>query len=79
MRNSRHASMMAVAMIAAMGAGMDVPGPPLRHAGEGNNRRPTPPRRNTELEREIADHNAAVDARKAEKRARKAATQGSKP
>ena len=67
------------AMIAAMGAGLDVPGPTLRSAGSGNNRRPTPPRRDTALEREIADHNAAVDARKAEKRARKmAARTGSK-
>ena len=80
MRNSRYASLMAVGMLAAVSAGMSVRGMPLRSAGEGNNRRPTPPPRNTALEREIADHNAAVDARNAEKRdrkmARKAAAQG---
>ena len=60
--------MMAAAMIAAMGAGMDVAGPTLRSAGSGNKRRPTPPRMDTEIAREIAEHNAAVDRRRADKR-----------
>ena len=62
---------MAAAMIAAMGAGANVAGPPLRSAGSGNNRWPTPPRVDTALSREIAEHNEAVARRKAEKKARK--------
>jgi hypothetical protein len=60
-------------MIAAMGAGMDVAGPALRmrDAGSGNNRRSTPPRMDTALAREIAEHNEAVERRKAEKKAAK--------
>ena len=34
--------------------------------------RPTPPKLDTALQREIAEHNAEVDRRKAEKRAAKA-------
>ena len=34
--------------------------------------KPSKPKRNTELQREIADHNEAVEARKAAKKARKA-------
>ena len=67
------AGLMAAAMIAAMGAGMDVAGPPLRSAGSGNNRKPTPPRMDTELQREIAAWNEAVERRKAEKQAAKRA------
>ena len=62
---------MAAAMIAAMAGGMAMTAPLLRSAGSGNNRRPTPPRMGTALQREIAEHNAAVDRHKAEKRARK--------
>ena len=71
-------SLMAAAMIAALGAGMDVAGPPLRlrDAGSGNNRRTHQPKRNTALEREIADHNAEVDRRRREKLARRV---GAKP
>ena len=69
--NSR-ASLMAAMAIAMMGAGHAVAEPvPLRHAGSGNNRRPTPPRRDTALAREIAELNGAVERRKAEKKARK--------
>lgn len=67
MRMNR-SGLLAVSMIAAMGAGLDVAGPPLRFAGSGNNRRPTPPKMDTELQREIAAHNAAVDERNAVKR-----------
>lgn len=66
--------MIAVMAMAMMEAGPQVVEPmPLRHAGSGNNRRPSPPRRDTELAREIAEHNEAVERRKAEKKARKLA------
>ncbi len=68
MRDSgnRRASMMAALSLAMLAAGSPVAqaAPTLRTAGDGNNRRPTPPRRDTALEREIADWNAAVEARK---------------
>ena len=69
--NSR-AGLMAAMAIAMLGAGHVVAEPvPLRHAGKGNNHRPTPPRRNTALAREIAEHNEAVERQKAEKKAGK--------
>ena len=69
MRNTRDSSLLAAAMIMAMGAG--------HHVGNVTNAkpnpyRPRPPKRNTELQREIAAHNEAVEARKAAKKARKA-------
>ena len=69
---SRH-SLLAAATILGLAAGAVVSGPPvtLRSAGEGNNRRPTQPKRDTALQREIADHNAAVEARQAAKRDRR--------
>ena len=45
----------------------------LRDAGEGPARRRHQPKRSTELEREIAAHNEAVERRKAEKRSRRLA------
>ena len=71
MKSTRHSSLIAGAMIAALGAGLGVQVPSLRTVGAGNNRRPTLPRRDTALAREIADHNEAVERRKAERRARK--------
>ena len=71
MRNFHNASVAAAAMIAAMGAGLDVAGPPLRSTGGNPARRPTPPKMGTELQREIAAHNEAVERRKAEKKARR--------
>ncbi|MBK9497455.1 MAG: hypothetical protein IPO08_23615 [Xanthomonadales bacterium] len=69
--NSR-ASLMAAMAIAMMGACHAIAeSVPLRHAGSGNNRRPTPPRSDTALAREIAEHNEAVERRKADKKARK--------
>lgn len=66
------ASLMAAMAIAMMGAGQAVAElGSLRSAGSGNNRRPTPPRRDTALAREIAEHNEAVERRKAEKKSRK--------
>lgn len=70
MRSTRD-SLMAVAMIAAMGAGHDLPGPALRSFA--SRYRPAPPRQDTEMAREIAEHNREVDRRKAEKRAAKLA------
>jgi hypothetical protein len=61
----------AAAMIAAMGAGRDLPGPALQTFS--SRYKPTPPRMDAELQREIAAHNASVEQRKVEKRARKAA------
>ena len=72
MRSTRNASLMAAMAIAMMGAGHAVEtGVTLRSAGSGNNRRPTPPKRETALQREIAEWNAAVEERKAAKRDRK--------
>ena len=76
MRSSRNSGLMAAAAITVLGgaayAGPE-PMPTLRSVGSGNNRRPAQPKRATELDREIADHNAAVEARQAAKRDRKRA------
>lgn len=72
MRSTRSALMAATAL--SIFAGMDALAgavPTLRSAGSGNNRRPTPPRVDTALAREIAEHNDAVERRKAEKKAAK--------
>ena len=76
MRSTRHSIMMAAAMIMAIGDG-NLVGVASRPTGnrtnaEPNPYRPHPPKRNTALQREIAAHNDAVEARKAEKKARKA-------
>lgn len=68
---NRRASMVAalsLAMLAAGGQGLAQAGLTLRTAGDGNNRRPTPPRRDTALDREIAEWNEAVQAKKDAKR-----------
>ena len=70
MRNANLMAALALAMVAGTGQAAQAM-PTLRTAGDGNNRHPTPPRRDTALAREIAEHNAAVERRKAEKRARK--------
>jgi hypothetical protein len=67
------AAAMAMASIAGLSAAQEAAGPPLRSAGSGNNRRPTPPRMDTEQAREVAAWNAEVDRRKAEKKAAKLA------
>ena len=64
---NRLASLMGLAQVLALSAGgaaADLAAPKLRTAGEGDNRRPTPPRTSTALQREIAEGNAAVEARK---------------
>jgi hypothetical protein len=58
----------AALMMAGSGAAAAMPSLKTAHR-EGY--RPTPPRRDTALQREIAEHNAAVEARMAEKRAKK--------
>jgi hypothetical protein len=60
------ASLRAAAMLSALAAGVDVAGS-LRYADRAGYT-PTPPKRDTELAREIAEWNAKVDRRKAEKR-----------
>ena len=72
MRSARNSSLIAAAMIAALGAGVSFPAPPLRSTGGNPARRPTPPKMNTELDREIAAHNAAVEQRRADRKARRA-------
>lgn len=75
MRSSRLnlAMVMAMASIAGLGSAQEEADHTLRSAGSGNNRRPTPPRMDTEQAREVAAWNAEVDRRKAEKRAAKLA------
>lgn len=80
MRSTRHSSLVEAAMILALGAGHGA-GVVARTPGrvtnaDPNPHRPRPPKRNTELQREIAAHNEAVEARKAAKKARKAKTGG---
>lgn len=69
MRSSgnRLASLMGAAQLEAPASGgpaADLAAPTLRTAGQDNNRRPTPPRTSTALQRETAEWNAAVEARK---------------
>ena len=71
MRSSRNHSMVAAFAIAAIGLPGAAAEATLRSASSGNNRRPTPPRRDTAQQREIDDWNAEVEARKAAKRDRK--------
>ena len=71
MRSSRHQAMLAATALSLL-ASQELLAP-LRSAGSGNNYKPTRQKLDTALQREIAEHNAAVDARKAAKRARKAA------
>lgn len=79
MRSFRNSSLMAAAMIAALGAGAAFPTPSLRSTGGNPARRPTPPKMTTELDREIAAHNAAVEQRKADRKARRAAKTKEQP
>lgn len=68
MRSSTRGSLLAAAAIAMMGAGVAMPAP---RKGSGRAYRPTPPRLDSEQAREIAAHNAEVDRKRAEKKARK--------
>lgn len=76
MRSTRHslsmAEVMVMAMVSGTGAGAYPITPGLVTNADPNPYRHRPPERDTQLQREIADHNAAVEARKAEKKARKA-------
>ena len=75
MRSTRHSSLLAAAMLMAIGDGnlVGVASSPtgLVTNADPNPYRPRPPKRSTALQREIAAHNEAVEARKAEKKARK--------
>ena len=70
--NSR-ASLLAMAAIAMMGAGAAQAAMPAPRKGGNRGYKPNPPRLDSALAREIAEHNAAVERRKAEKKARKLA------
>lgn len=76
MRSTRHSSLLAAAMMMAIGDG-NLVGVTSRPTGNVTNAnpdpyRPRPPKSDTQLQREIAAHNEAVEARKAAKKARKA-------
>lgn len=75
MRNANLIAAMALAIVADSGL-PDAHRLVLRDQGSGNNRRRTPPRTDTALAAEIAEWNAAVERRKAEKRQRR--TDGAK-
>ena len=60
----KHLGLEATLAIAVAGLGL-AGALPARSSGK----RPTPPNRSTELQREIAAHNEAVEKRKAEKKA----------
>ena len=69
----RRANLMAAMTIALMGAGFNVaPAQTPRRRTDAPRSAP-PPRHDDPLAREIAEHNAAVERRKAEKKARKRA------
>lgn len=73
MRNRGMVAAMALAMFAGMGAAQSaIPAP---RKGSSRDYDPPAPKRKpaTQLEREIAEHNEAVERRKAEKKARKLA------
>ncbi len=63
--------LMASAALMVAGLGTAAAAMPSLKTAHREGYRPTPPRRDTALQREIAEHNAAVEARKAEKRAKK--------
>jgi hypothetical protein len=66
----RNNPLLAAAMLSMLAASEPMP---LRTAQTySSNYRPTPPKRDTAMDREIAEWNEAVERRKAEKRARKA-------
>lgn len=76
MRSTRDSVLMEAAMVMALVAGHGAGAYPITPGrvtnADPNPYRPRQPKRNTELQREIAAHNEAVEARKAEKKARKA-------
>lgn len=72
MRSTGRAGLLASAMLMLAAAG-EMPTATLTARPQKANYKPPRQRLDTALQREIAEHNAAVDARKAAKRARKAA------
>lgn len=80
MRSTRHSLLMAEVMVMAMGSGTGAGAYPITPGlvtnADPDPYRHRPPERDTQLRREIADHNAAVEARKAAKKARKSKKEG---
>lgn len=70
MRSTRTSLLLAASAAFAASVGLGFEGA-LRRQGHREGYRPTPPHRDTEQAREIADWNEAVERRKAEKKARK--------
>ena len=68
--NPRMNGLLAAAALMLAGSSAAAAMPSLKTAHR-DGHRPTPARRDTAMQREIAEHNAAVEARKAEKRAKK--------
>jgi hypothetical protein len=65
------ASLMAAMAIALAGNGLAQAAMPAPRKGGHRDYKPSPPRLDSAVARAIADHNAEVDRRKAEKKARK--------
>lgn len=76
MRSSKSSGLLHAALMAVSMQGFNGQSPLLRHAGNASWFRPNSPRRDTSLMREIADHNAAVDAKKRARRDRRLKRQG---
>ena len=76
MKSFQRASAIAAVLLAA--SAVPHTGQSLRGTAESPTRHRTRPKIDTELQREIAEHNRQVEYRKAEKRARKA-RQGQEP
>lgn len=73
MRNTRSALMAATVLSVVAGMGALAEALPAPRKGGNRDYKPNPPRMDSALAREIAEHNEAVARRKAEKMARKMA------
>ncbi len=73
MRSSKPtlSTLLAMAAIAAAGTGL-ANAMPAPRKGSNRHYKPAPPKRDTALQREIAEHNARIDERNAAKRDRRA-------
>jgi hypothetical protein len=70
---STRAGLMAMMAIALAGNGLAQAAMPSPRKGGNRDYKPSPPRLDSAVARAIAEHNAEVDRRKAEKKARKGA------
>ena len=70
---STRAGLMAMMAIALAGNGLAQAAMPAARKGGNRDYKPNPPLLDSAVAREIAEHNAEVDRRKAEKKARKGA------